>query len=107
MLTTISGHINSLTYIIRLIISSSMLHSISGSKFFGFTLSVSFHHGSPYPFTQMNNRPVDGCCSSQTLHHPIKKNNSKHNRRTTPGPKLYYKWEITEREAMTQKKFLV
>jgi hypothetical protein len=48
------------------------------SKFFGFTLSVSFHRRFPYPYIiwGMNNRPVSGR-SSETQSHPIDLNNNK------------------------------
>jgi hypothetical protein len=45
-------------------------------RFFGFFLSISFHCGSPYPYTtcKMNNRHVGGR-SSETSSHPIDINN--------------------------------
>jgi hypothetical protein len=46
------------------------------SEFFGFPLSVSFHHGSPFSYINwgMNNMPVRGR-SSETQAHPIATNN--------------------------------
>jgi hypothetical protein len=44
------------------------------SKFFGFSLSISFHLGShSYIICGMNSRPVGGC-SSETQSHPIDMN---------------------------------
>jgi hypothetical protein len=47
------------------------------SEFFGFPLSISFHHHSPYSYIiwGMNNMSISGS-SSETSSHPIKNNNT-------------------------------
>jgi hypothetical protein len=47
------------------------------SEYFGFTLSISFHRGSPYLYIiwEMNNRPVGGL-SSEIQYHPIDMSNN-------------------------------
>jgi hypothetical protein len=53
------------------------LQESSGGRTRSFPLSILFRHGSPcsYSIWGMNNRPVGGC-SSETLAHPIDRNNN-------------------------------
>jgi hypothetical protein len=64
---------------VEFVVDKVALGHVSFSESFGFTLSVSFHRGSPYSYIirGMNNRPFGGR-SSETLSNPVNINNSKH-----------------------------